>query len=50
MKLIAAPAAQTHDSIAVVWEKPEQASQVIEYQLFFKRKRSGKGKRDGLHI
>ena len=34
MKLIAAPAAQTHDSIAVVWEKPEQANQVKEYQLF----------------
>lgn len=44
MKLIAAPAAQTHDSIAVVWEKPEQASQVIEYQLFLNGKEAARVK------
>lgn len=34
MNLILAPAAQTDSSIAVVWEKPGNAEQMEEYQLF----------------
>lgn len=34
MKLTAAPSAQTENSIAVVWEKPENAGAVEEYRLF----------------
>lgn len=33
IKLISAPAAQTHDSIAVVWEKAEPAERIVEYQV-----------------
>ncbi|MDO4293606.1 MAG: glycoside hydrolase family 28 protein [Eubacteriales bacterium] len=34
MKLFAAPAARTHSSLAVTWEKPEAAGDVEEYVLF----------------
>ena len=34
IKLILAPAAQTEDSIAVVWERPEKTEQIEEYQVF----------------
>lgn len=34
MNLILAPAAQTENSIAVVWDKVEEAGSLIEYQLF----------------
>ena len=38
MKLRVAPAAQTSDSIAIVWEKPMLAEQVEEYQIFLNGK------------
>ena len=34
MKLILAPSAQTHTSIAVVWDKPEDAQSIEEYVLY----------------
>lgn len=34
MNLILAPAAQTDSSIAVVWEKPGNAEQIVECILF----------------
>ena len=34
MKLLLAPSAQTHTSIAVVWDKPEDAQSIEEYVLY----------------
>ena len=34
MKLILAPSAQTDTSIAVVWDKPEDANNIEEYVLY----------------
>ena len=34
MKLILAPSAQTDTSIAVVWDKPEDADNIEEYVLY----------------
>ena len=39
MKLLLAPSAQTDTSIAVVWDKPEDAQSIEEYVLYLTAER-----------